>query len=475
MQLLALALSAAAGVQLDAIHTSATSRHFYDEYGRVRIFHGCNGVHKGAPWYPQWLLNESLVADIASWGFNSIRVGWMFTGFEPTQGEFSDEYFNKSKEVTQLLAKYGIHSLLDTHQDCMSSNFCLYDGLPQWLVNRSHSLFSYPWPLAGHGLENCSTRGWETNCLTEAADRAYQDLYDNKHGMRDDFAAFWGESAKRWAGDKNILGFELINEPFAGDVYADPTLFLPGVAGKKNLAPFYEAVQEKIREHDDEHVIFYEPVTWGMIFDGKVFGDAGSGFHQVPGGEAYKNRSAFSYHYYCNTFGGNRVLCDNIVGPQVVHAVHEEVKTLGGGSMLTEWGGCNDDNLDECTSVADIADANLESWTEYDAFGQTGNHLQDATLDRLTRTYAQAIAGEPSKMFYDNSTKRFELCWDLDASIQAPTEVFVPARHYPLGVTVNATTNLDVDAAPDAKRILRARPAAGVTGVSPACLYLVRK
>eukprot|EP00756_Hemistasia_phaeocysticola_P023153 Hpha_TRINITY_DN15873_c1_g6::TRINITY_DN15873_c1_g6_i1::g.189793::m.189793/K05991/E3.2.1.123; endoglycosylceramidase len=468
MRSLMLMLGVAAGVQLDAIRTSENSPHFYDSHGRVRIFHGCNGVHKGEPWYPGWLLNETLVQEISSWGFNAIRVGWMFSGFEPAEGQFNESYVEKSKEVTQLLAKYGIHSLLDTHQDCMSSKFCTYDGLPLWLVNRSHSLMPYPWPYKG----NCSSRGWETNCLTEAADRSYQDLYDNKHGMRDAFVEFWEESAKRWAGDTNILGLELINEPFAGDVYADPTLFLPGEAGKKNLQPLYEAVQEKIRLHDKDHVIFYEPVTWGMIFKGGV---AGSGFTQVPGGAAYKNRSAFSFHYYCNSFGGNRVLCDNVLGPQVIHAVQEEIKVLGGASMMTEWGGCDGDNLDECVVVTDIADANLVSWTEYDGFGQTGNFPRDVYIARLSRTYAQAIAGEPSKMFYDNSTQRFELCFDLDASIQAPTEIFVPARHYPAGVVVNATANLVVDSAPDNRGILRARTATGVTGISPACVHLTRK
>eukprot|EP00756_Hemistasia_phaeocysticola_P023144 Hpha_TRINITY_DN15873_c1_g2::TRINITY_DN15873_c1_g2_i1::g.189773::m.189773/K05991/E3.2.1.123; endoglycosylceramidase len=468
MHSLVLALGVSAAVQLDGIHTSDKTPHFYDNHGRVRIFHGINGVNKGFPWYPTWLLNETLVQEIAGWGMNAIRMGWMFSGFEPAEGEFNESYFDKSKEVTQMLAKYGIHTLLDTHQDCMSSKFCTYDGLPLWLVNRSHSLLPYPWPYKG----NCSSRGWGTNCLTGAADKAYQDFYDNKHGMRDEFVKFWEESAKRWAGDTNVLGLELINEPFAGDVYADPLLFLPGVAGKKNLQPLYDAVQEAIRRHDTEHVIFYEPVTWGMIFKGKV---VGSGFTHVPGGEEYKNRSAFSFHYYCQSFGDKRKLCDPIIGPQVMHAVLGEVAEMGGSSMMTEWGGCDGDRLDECTTVCDTADANLVSWLEYDGFGQGGAFPRDGYIATLSRTYAQAIAGEPSKMTYNNATSHFELCFDLDTSIQAPTEIFVPARHYPTGVAITATANLDVDAAPDAKGILRARPAAGASGVSPACIQLSQK
>lgn len=45
----------------------------------------------------------------------------------------------------------------------------------------------------------------------------------------------------------------------------------------------------------------YEPVTWGMIDggDGAIALLLDSGFTHVPGGEAYANRSAYSFHYYC--------------------------------------------------------------------------------------------------------------------------------------------------------------------------------
>ena len=64
--------------------------------------------------------------------------------------------------------------------------------------------------------------------------------------------------------------YELINEPFAGNIYEDPALLLPGLAGSQNLAPLYEAVAAAIRAVDDSHLVFYEPVTWGMIFDNEV-------------------------------------------------------------------------------------------------------------------------------------------------------------------------------------------------------------
>ena len=90
---------------------------------------------------------------------------------------------------------------------------------------------AFPWPLKG----NCSSRNWMANELTEAAATAYQDIFDNNHGMRDDLVGFWTKSAEFWKDEPGVVGFELINEPFAGNVYKDPLLFLPAVAGSLNL------------------------------------------------------------------------------------------------------------------------------------------------------------------------------------------------------------------------------------------------
>ena len=46
-----------------------------------------------------------------------------------------------------------------------------------------------------------------------------------------------------------VLGYETMNEPFAGNVHANPLLYLPGVAGK-HLMRMHEAVAAGIRKHD---------------------------------------------------------------------------------------------------------------------------------------------------------------------------------------------------------------------------------
>ncbi len=40
---------------------------------------------------------------------------------------------------------------------------------------------------------------------------------------------------------------------FAGNVYADPSLIVPGVADRANLYPMYQRLHRAIRQWDDQH------------------------------------------------------------------------------------------------------------------------------------------------------------------------------------------------------------------------------
>ena len=314
-----LSLGLAAGDDLQFIRSAGVgNRHFYDELGRVRIFHGSNRVEKAFPWYFEDMVrSDDEFQLMKNMGFNVMRLGFMWSGYNPAEGVFNQSYIDNIKQIISKMAAHGVYTLLDMHQDGLSSKFCLYDGVPLWVINKSSSEHSFPWPLTG----SCA-RPWGENVITEAAATAYQDLYDNKLGMLDDMCTFWSRAAEQFVDLPSVIGYEIMNEPFAGNFYVHPELLLPGVAGSRNLQRMHDAVANAIRKHDDRHILFYEPVTWGMVFDGKI---TGSGFDHVPGGPQYANRSAFSFHYYCNTFVSDyqtnpimrQVVCDDIVGPLV--------------------------------------------------------------------------------------------------------------------------------------------------------------
>ena len=438
--------------EVQFIHTGVDDGHFYDASGRVRIFHGINRVMKGFPWYFENFRTASneTYDFIQSLGVSTLRLGFMWSGFNPSPGYYNTTYLEIMKDTVRRLADRGIHAFLDMHQDVLSTKFCLYDGVPLWVINKSKSEHPHPWPFKG----NCSSRGWMANTLSQAAATAYQDIYDNKYGMLDDLAEFWKRTADAFKDEPGVLGYEIMNEPFAGNFYKDPSLLLPGNGGK-NLQRMHDYVAKAIRQVDETHIIMYEPVTWGMIFNG---GFMGSGYSHVPGGDLYRNRSAMSFHYYCSTFDPNyqkepaarKLTCDSIIGPHVFKAIKEDVSQIGGASIMTEGLSCpsmndNEYNEGECWTVVGMLDDGLYSWTDYsNSQHENGlTSLTDAQKALWSRSYMRACAGKPLNMSFDRSTSELNACYTIDATIDAPTEIFASLDyHYKSGLKIETTPNI---------------------------------
>ncbi|CAF1141355.1 unnamed protein product [Rotaria sp. Silwood1] len=408
--------------------------HIIDEANRVRFYHGVNFVRKEFPWYPSELLDSSFVTNLVQTGMNVVRLGIMWAGVEPKPQQYNVTYLNIMKQIVESLESNNIDVLFDMHQDVLSSRVGPYDGIPAWLYDQfpppNHP---YPWPLPSSPSDD----SWALGYLTEACSHGFQCLYDNVAGAVDSMSNLWRLIATTFGRYTNILGYELINEPWAGNYVADPTLLLPGVAGTKNLQPFYDKLANAIRSVDNKTLIFYEPVTYGVRLNGKLFG---TGFSHVPGGKAYRDRSVLSYHYYCTVLAINpvpgsdtipvfdRVLCNDIEGPAVFQSVKNELLRLGGAGFLTEFGGC--DGSSTCDNQLEAgmleADEYLQSWTYW------GNsYSSTALIARLSRVYARAIAGRPISMTYHADKRIFNLYYYADKTINKPTEIYVPFVHFP--------------------------------------------
>jgi endoglycosylceramidase len=116
--------------------------------------------------------------------------------------------------------------------------------------------------------------------------------------------------------------------------------------------------------------------------------------------------------------------------------------------MMSEWGAT--DNLRALEIDAEVADQHLMGWTHWaykywndptTADGDQGLFRDDADLSsvkrkklrRLVRTYAQATAGTPLLMRFDDHTGDFVFRYRPDPTIDAPTRIFVSPLHYPGG------------------------------------------
>ena len=147
--------------------------------GRICQFHGTNIVVKGAPWipYPFNLVNQdnfeelfdnsvqtkySLVRKdfelLQKYGINCIRLGVMMPGVYPdsknsgnTPYVVDNDYLNGIKTLIIKAGEYGIYTVLDFHQDVLSSIFC-GEGVPIWFAKKllgPSPTHDWPYPLAG--------------------------------------------------------------------------------------------------------------------------------------------------------------------------------------------------------------------------------------------------------------------------------------------------------------------------------------
>jgi len=460
---------------------------FVDEEGRTRIFHGFNDVQEGKgagykpggiDYLPKLLMQEHLVQPLEDMGFNAMRLPMMWAGAMPHSDMKPDEaYLGTMLNVTKSLEQHHMYSLLDMHQDGLTSRWawypggvfcvhpgCGYDGAPLWLVNRTVPKHAYPWPFPK--IPFVPPIG--VPYIDEATAQAFQEIYDNTHGGLDAWAAFWDMVARRFKAQSSVLGYELINEPWPGDQYEDPLIMLPGRAAQRSFAPAYKKIASSIREVDNETLIFFEPTTWALIMSKT------SGFETAP-----DPQSVLSYHYYC-TISGNqthpshawsRRFCDKNLGPEVFNAVASDRKKLRVPSMMTEWGNLwptasspRAASTVEIEAVMDLADQDLQSWTFWDilAFSNVKsktpwNTTATWNMDEISvfaRPYAQAIAGTNASMKFDSTTLRFTLEFLVDTSIKAPTEIVVPAIRYPNGFDVELSPGLSMKMLPSRKNVM---------------------
>lgn len=458
-------------------------RYFIEkDTGRQMFFHGVNAIVKGFPYVPSTSsfdvdisLSEEDHAFLSDLGVNVYRLGTMWPGAEPKFGEYNSTYFQQLTGITNAAAKYGIYSLLDMHQDVLSEKFC-GEGVPDFAAISTDST-NFPIPLedtpytdvANDGYptrSDCNKHNWPSYYQTKAAASAFQNLYTNETIVAA-WGRFWQQVGKEFSASSNaaVLGYELINEPYAGDIFVKPSLLIPGQADKHNLQPVYDTLTDYIRQVDKDSLVFFAAVTWDDIVP--------VGFEHAPGTPTDSNaaaKSVFAYHYY--------------EPPQYKLPVYfqqreKDAQRLGTGMFLSEFERSTDRSDDFTTDpfidVANMADKHLVSWTmwEYKTFCQETNeslssnsqaaaygscktgygsllyfdregNINAAAAAKLARSYAQKVAGKTLKMSFDILSKDFELIYEINTTILQPTEIF-------LSTTYNYINGYEIETIPKVK------------------------
>jgi endoglycosylceramidase len=432
-----------------------------DAEGRVVILHGVNMVYKKKPtYYPSVTgFGDDDAAFLARHGFNTVRLGVIYAGVESKKpGQYDDAYIDHVAETERVLARHGVFSLVDFHQDMYNERF-EGEGWPDWAVQTD-------------GLQPERGAGFPGNYVASPAlNRAYDHFWANDEvggaKLQDAYAAAWRRVASKFSDRPYVMGYDLFNEPWPGSVWpscANP----PGCpTADMTLTAFSKRAIAQIRKADARNLVWYEPYVLFNFGADTSHGDTGDA------------RAGMSFHNYClDPSGGQQ--CDTMEQLVFDNADKQSVET-GDALLLTEFGAT--DNLAQIRRIVDDADDHMVGWQYWAYCGcedpttqgpgavqavvidpkkpPTGSNVKTTKLKTLERPYPQAVAGTPQSFGFDPVSKRFDFVYAPVGDLE--TEVFVPELQYPDGYSVKlsgAQVVSDCDASvlrlvarPGAKRV----------------------
>lgn len=474
---------------------------FIDENGLTRIFHGVNVVVKLPPYIPsskkfdplQSLNFQEDMKYLKKFGFTLVRLGITWEAIEKSENEFDLELLNKYFNLVEELGKNGIYTIIDAHQDVLSRLTC-GEGIPVFYAQSANpeqtcdsSLFKrflhfmgickpfaeYGYSTDEHGLpriEECAKRMFAYYSLGPEFSSLYKKLYDNENGLLDKFINFWKVLAKKFKDSEYILGYNVWNEPAPGGLYDTPlSLLFPARANDKQLLPFYRALDFQIRKIDPEYTLMFEPNAWPDFIPLIRKNMEPDAFSEAPlRSKALSQKQAYNYHSYCCAAGDE--ICSSgepllqyaekcrkfhFENARVANAYAEK---FGFAALLTEFGACynSDACAQEINSVADAADAALNSWAywmykpfndftttckdQQEGLFEADGKIQEKKVGALTRAYVTAFQGKPvlTKFFVQEKILVFE--FKMDLSLNARTRVYYfKEMHYKQGIKLLST------------------------------------
>jgi len=458
----------ASGPSTAATATSATTRStivpqlarqgrwLVDPQGRVVLVHGLNLVWKRAPYAPP-ATAEGFTANDATWlhryGFNGARIGTLWAGLTPDQPGVADPaYFRRWQRVMDLLAGQGIWMQLDMHQDMWHETYG-GEGVPDWAAKR-------PLPFAAGPVVPAP---FPMGYWTPEVSTVFDNFWANQGGLLDDWARTWRLTAEHWRNQPYSMGYDLLNEPWAGNEWETCLTVSCPQTYTTELQPAFEKGLAAIRQVDPTSVVWWEPQQFygGQKLD--------SYFTAVPG----ERNLGFSWHNYCpDVFlasqglpGSNTENCTAYSDERETNAL-DQAKRMNAVPLMSEYGAT--DNVRAIQIDTAAADQHLMGWMEWaykrwddptTADTSQGLFTNDADLStvkkdklrQLVRTYPQATAGVPQSLSFDSDTGAFSYNYK-PLPIDAPTVIFVSPLHYPHGHTVSVDGG-KVVGDPDAGRI----------------------
>ncbi len=464
-----LALSPAAASAAERFVTIDGAR-FIDAHGRQVIFHGLNVVRKNDTWGSYDWLNEDGYARMQTWGVNCVRLGFTWAALEPRPGEYSEECLRWLERHIAWARRHGIYVLLDFHQDLYAARFS--DGAPDWATltdGLSHVAAGEAWS--------------EAYVTSQAVQRAMDNFFANRPGsdgigLQDRFAAAWRKVAERFAAEPNVIGYDLMNEPFAGSLVPQglglmmeatavelnragrkPVLNGEGVAAmwadaagrtellkvlgdaavygrvadaaeplyrefdRGVLQPFYQRVATAIREVDQKHLLFLETNGAGNM----GIRSSLEPLSMAPGRR--DPRQAYAPHGYdlVTDTAAVAAASEARVG-LIFDRHHNTAQRLGLPMLVGEWGAFYGNA--GARPIAEFICRKFENLLCGDIYWALEKDLRDQTVfQAICRPYPMCIAGEIREYGAESNELNFHCVWQETKGAKGESSFFLPKKY----------------------------------------------
>lgn len=462
--LLAVASSGAAAAVPASL--SRAGRWLTDSSGRVVVLHGVNLVYKERPWYPS---AGGFGADdarlLAAAGLNVVRLGFAWSQAEPLPGVYNSAYIAQIVRTQQLLARFGIYSLIDSHQDLFTTKVSGdWNGFPAWAA-------------IDDGLPVQPAPGFPwTYFVGPAENAAWQNFWDDAPaggvGLQEHYATMWRHVASVFANLPYVAGYDLINEPWPGPGYA-PCIQPNGCPAfeEGRLAALEAKAIRAVRDVDRRHLVFYEPAVTNQA-GSKVWVPNPTGDRQA----------GMSFHAYCTvTLVVNGSNCDQQEQLELDNGLSRAKANGNDPAIVTEFGATSD--ATSITTQAERFDRARAPWIFW-AYNEnvvrdmrrpaTAANVNLPVLAALARPYPKAVAGTPDSWSFNRATTTFRLVYSTarvtHGSFPAGsvTEISTPRLVFPHGYRAQVSGGVVVSRPRAAQLVIASCPTARTIRVSVA-------
>ena len=304
------------------------------------------------------------------------------------------------------------------HQDLYGEGFLGGDGAPRWTCDETRYAAFKP------------TTPWFLGSLDPNVGACFDTLWTNVD-VRSHLVEAWRQLALRLAKYDNVLGFDPINEPFWGTVPLQ-------TFEAERLAPFYGEVTNAVRSVAPGWLVFAEPSASRNL-------GFGSNFPKLP-----FEGVVYSPHAYDPERGVGARLRPRSSPVDAAEDLGHARRGEHHGRLALHR---RVRRRPEQAGHRRVHDRGLRrrrrGGREHDVLGlrQEGRRLRPPPRRRLREEgargrrsrgpYPQRVAGKLLSYGFDANMQTATIQWEPDATVDAPTEIAVPVRLFPRGVTVD--------------------------------------